>query len=443
MKISKRRQTPAPAPARRQKRARPAGPNTAKAPDTLAAPLRATPAEGHTPLATQGLGFEPREVAAYEAANRALVGKYPTLDIVLRDPDRFVADMSARFDAQKKVTPTNPYAFDFSDYGLPVMKGISAALEKEIAEVEKGTDHPAERAKGVAYLKELKADVDGHLSGGEISYRRTQELSYFVSEALGHFDHRRETPMQRAFLVIDRYLDGYTPKSLDQQIDNYHRNAFSVFDTRAARSSGLDEFHDTFDNAFFSTDKLELIALPTMEALNDDIFFRLSAYDLFPTGVAADPIAADGFVRPGGDFRVHDLRHSSDMFGRRRVYEAEHHMTEPQIRKLQKRIDVWRAELLGAVEKIPDPNLRGAAIFQSFNYHHDRGRPMVPSSFLPEKVDYTPKLLAMMQNVAGQDKGFKGQRYVQESYKWLRQFWLPKLDEERAILGEVELGPRA
>jgi hypothetical protein len=443
MKISKRRPTPASAPARRQKRARPASPQTAQAPDALNAPLRATRAEAHTPLPTQGLGFEPRELAAYEAANRALVGKYPTLDVVLRDPDRFIADLSARFDAQKKVTPANPYAFDFSDYGLPVMKGISAALEKEISEVEKGTDHPAERAKGVAYLQALKADVDGHLSRGEISYRRTQELSYFVSEALGHFDHRRETAMQRAFLVIDRYLDGYTPKSLDRQIDNYHRNAFSVFDTRAAKSSGLDEFHDTFDTAFFSTDKLELISLPTMEALNDDIFFRLSAYNLFPIGVAADPIAADGFVRPGGDFRVHDLRHSSDMFSRRKVYEAEHHMTEPQIRKLQKRIDVWRAELFGAIEKIPDRNLRGAVIFQAFNYHHDRGRPMVPSSFLPEKVDYTPKLLAMMQNVAGQDKGFKGQRYVQESYKWLRQFWLPKLDEERAILGEVELGPRA
>jgi hypothetical protein len=443
MKISKRRPAPALAPARRQKRAQPAVPkSTAQALDVLNPPLPPTRAEAHTPLASRGLGFEPHEVAAYEAANRALVGKYPTLDVVLKDPDRFVADMSARFDAQKKLTPTNPYAFDYSDYGLPVMKGISAAVEKEIAEVEKGTDHPAERAKGVAYLKELKADIDGHLSTGEISYRRTQELSYFVSEALGHFDHRRETAMQRAFLVIDRYLDGYTAKSLDQQIDNYHRNAFSVFDTRAAKSSGLDEFHDTFDKAFFSTDKLELISLPTMEPLNDDIFFRLNAYNLFPVGVAADPIAADGFVRPGGDFWVHDLRHSSDMFARRKVYESEHHMSEPQIRKLQKRIDVWRTELLGAIEKLPDKNLRGAVVFQAFNYHHDRGRPMVPSSFLPEKVDYTPKLLAMMQNVAGQDKGFKGQRYVQESYQWLRQFWLPKLDEERAILGAVELGPR-
>jgi len=330
--------------------------------------------EHHTPPPAGNLGFDAQEVAAYEAANDALAGKYPTLDVVLKDPDKFVSTMEARFDAQKKLTPANPYAFDFSEYGLPVMKQISAALDKEIAEA--GTAHPKE----VAYFQELKADVDGHLAKGSIDYRRTQELAYFSAEALGLLDHARETPKQRAFLVIDRYLDGYTPKTLDQQIENYHHNAFRVFDTNAPRISGLDRFHNTFDKAFFADSKLELISLPTMEPLGLDIFFRLSDYNLFPIGVAADPIGADGFMRPGGDFWTHDLRHSSDMFGRRKIFESEHHMTEPQVRKLQKRIDVWRAELLEKIDKIPDPNLKGAVTFLMFNWHHDRGRPMVPSS---------------------------------------------------------------
>jgi hypothetical protein len=385
-------------------------------------------------------GFTAGEVAAYDSANQALVSRYPTLDVVLNDPDAFVTTMEARFDEQKKLTPANPYAFDFSEYGLPVMKQVSAALAKEIREASHGAGDPDQRLKAVGYFRTLKSEIDRHVAGGSISYRRSIELAYYASEALGVLDYPKETRMQRAFLVIDRYLDGYTPKSLETQVDNYKHNTFSVFDTAAPHISGLDAFQKKFDDAFFATDKLEMISLPTMEPLGLDIFFRLSDYNLFPLGVAADPIGADGFVRPGGDFWTHDLRHSSDMFGRRKIFESEHHMTEPQIRKLQKRIDVWRAELLGKLDKISDANLKGAVTFLMFNWHHDRGRPMVPSSFLAPKVDSTPKLLHMMEALSGQDSGFKGMKTLQPAYDWLRGFWLPKLDEEKALLGDIKLG---
>src|SRR5205814_1028748 len=142
-----------------------------------------------------------------------------------------------------------------------------------------------ERAKGVAYFTRLKAEIDGHLAKGSISYRRTQELGYFASEALGHFDLRDESLRERAFLVIDRYLDGYRSPSLDEKIHDFETNSFRVFDhTSPAR--GLAMVAEPFEKAFFSKDQLELIGLPTLEPLGTDVFMRLSAYNLFLVGVA-------------------------------------------------------------------------------------------------------------------------------------------------------------
>lgn len=394
--------------------------------------------------------FTAEEVAAYHARNaRTAVGKYPTMELVLRDPDAFVADVTARFTARKAVAPNDAYGFDFSEYALPVMGQVHAALDQEITKVQATTarlkrDDPwrlfesftgkiAEHESGLSYLEELKADVGGHLARGNISYRRTQELGYFAARALGHFDLPDLSLRDRAFLSADRYLMGLYGTRLEAEIADYRAGAFRVFDGPSP-VEGFKLVHDTFDTSFFG-DELGMISLPTTDALGPEVFMRLASYDLFPMGITPEPQAADGFVRPGADFWAHDMRHSSSIFGRRKMYEAEHRLSEPQKRKLQKRIDVWRAELDDARKKLPDKELRYAVGFLMFNYHHDRGYPLVPSSYLPETIDRVPRLLHMMLTVSGQPVGFrKPKQTLDQAWAFLREFWLPKLAEEQAIL---------
>jgi hypothetical protein len=399
------------------------------------------------------------ETAAYEARNaKTARGKYPTLEKVLQDPDAFVQDMRGRFAAQKAKTPDTPYLFDVGDYATPVLKQMSEGLDAEIALLTKELkDLKAEGQMlpdflsrkdemrrdlqlGIDHCKALKAEVSGHADKGELSYRRMQELSYHVSQALGVFDYDDLNLRDRGFLLIDQYLMGVETPNIQELVRRYEANEFTVFQ-KDPNVEGFKMVQKPFEDAFLNTEEMEMVVLPTMEHLGPAPFMRLSSYDLFLVGVAADPVAADGFVRPGGDFWTHDIRHSSSIFGRRKMYEVEHQMSEPQVRKMQKKIDVWRAELDEARKAIPDKELRYAIGFFMFNYHHDRGYPMVPSSYKMDDVDHVSKLLYMMLKVSDQKIGFENPtKTLKKAYGWLREFWMDKLPEEQAILGAESLG---
>ena len=296
-----------------------------------------------------------------------------------------------------------------------------------------------DRKLGLEYLHELKADVDTHLGGGQVSYRRLQELSYFSSRALGMLDISDLNLRDRSFLMIDRYIHGRHGIPIADEYALYRNNAFVVFEGESP-VSGFKMVEKQFEEAFFNQSDLELISLPTTEDLGIEPFMRLSSYDVFLMGIAPEPAAADGFVRPGADFWAHDFRHSSSIFGKRKVYECEHRMTAPQTRKLQKQIDVWRADLDQARKQIPDKDVRIAVSFFMFNYHNDRGLPMVPSSYLPEASDTVPRLLHMMLTASKQSPPFGNPKAtLDKAYAWLREFYLERLPEEQAILGDFDL----
>lgn len=264
-----------------------------------------------------------------------------------------------------------------------------------------------------------------------------QALSYFSARAMGHFDEGDLSFKDRAFLVIDRFLQGHKPTSMADEVKLFQSGHLELFEKDPGVGSGFKRVQKPFVDGFSNQTSLQMISLPTSEPLGTDVFMRLSQYDVFLMGVTQEPVAADGFVRPGSDFYVHDARHNSAMFGKRLVYEAEHRMTEPQIRTLQKQVDVWRSELSAKLDELKDPKLKSAIEFFEFNYHHDRGLPMVPSSYLPEGFDYVPKLLYGMLKLSGQDggAGFDApNKTLNQAYTFLREFWLARLPQEQAIL---------
>ncbi len=403
-------------------------------------------------FAARGPSTPAEEALAYKELNAALVGKYPTLDRVLKDPDGYMTDVKGRFTAQKSKTPDTPYQFDFSDYGIPVLKGLQKTLDAKIgqqtvqlAQLQKTADASviAERKLGLDYLKMVKTEVSQHVAQGHISYQRLQELGYFSTRAMGHFDQESLGLRDRTFLVWDRALQSHKSVSMAQEIELFKTNQMQIF-PGASIDSDFRAEQQPFLNAFSNKHSFDMLTLPTSEELGRDVFLRLAAHNIYLVGVSGDPIAADGFVRPGSDFWVHDNRHNAAIFSRMAAYEAENRMSVAQVEALQKQIDVWRVDLNHQIQRISDPDLKHAVEFVEFNYHHDRGIPMVPSSFTKEHVDVNPHLASLTLKFAHQAKAAKavfsqGQQTLQQAYDWLRNFWLPRLPQEDQILGTQDI----
>ncbi len=397
----------------------------------------------------------PQAAAAYRAANRALVGKYPTLDKVLADPDKFVAEVQRRFAAQRKLDPKRPYKFQFGDYGLPVLKAWTPMIDAEIAKLEGqlAARRPwapwrawsvADRQETVAHLKELRTEVQRHLASGKVDYQRLLELGYYVSRAMGRYDMRQLNLRDKAMLVVDRALQGHRTGAIAMERAAFKSGEMTVFDAMSP-VAGFRFSMAAFEKAYLNPNKLEMITLPTSEALGTDVFMRLSNHPIFLVGVTQQPIAADGFVRPSADFWLHDVRHNSAIFATHQHYAERHGVTPETARRLSKQIDVWREDLLAAQAQIRDPELAKAVRFFEFNYHHDRGYPLVPSSYThgPENPEKLANLLYRTLKLANQRMEddinvFAAPRStIHQAYAWLHAFWSARLPQERAVLGQA------
>lgn len=397
------------------------------------------------------------ERAAYEANNAEMAARYPGMAMVLQDPDAFMGEMRNRFEEQKKLTPDDPYSFDFSEYGVPFLKKLGPVLDKEIAEVKAELERlddgqfafPAwmtgkgaeleDHQVALDFLNDLKKESAEHVEKGTVSYRRLQELGHFASHALGHFDHGKLPLGQKLFLEVDRRIEGHQEVSIKKQYDLFKENKFTVFQ-KTPSSKGYARVEKRYVDGFQNKEKLELLNLPCLEELENDIFDRMMNHQIYIAGVTGDPIPADGFVRPGGDFWLHDVRHNSGIFVERQEYFERNGMDEAQIAKLDKRGEVWYRDLKEEMARIDDKALRGACELVSFNFHHDRGHLMVPSNYLKDGAGIVPRALYAALRISGQGQaygvGVEKLPNLDVAHKWLQNFWLERLDQEKEILGK-------
>lgn len=412
---------------------------------------RATPTEGPAQLAITA-----EEKAAYQANNAEMAARYPGLAMVLQDPDAFLETMRGRFEEQKALSPDDPYSFDFSEYGVPFLEKLVPVLAKEIAEVETELERlddgqycfPAwmtgkgaeidDHKVALQFLNELKTESASHVEKGTVSYRRLQELGHFASHALGHFDHGKLPLGQKLFLEVDRRIEGHQDVGIQEQYDLFKENKFTVFQKTPA-SKGYARVEKRYVDGFQNPDKLEMLNLPCLEELENDIFDRMMNHQIYIAGVTGDPIPADGFVRPGGDFWLHDVRHNSAIFVERQEYFARNGMNEMQVAKLDKRSEVWYRELRAELATIEDKGLKGACEMVSFNFHHDRGHVMVPSNYRKSGAGLVPRALHAALKLSGQGQaygvGVEKLPNLDVAHKWLQSFWLARLDQEVEILG--------
>ncbi len=421
------------------------------------------------------LTITPEQRQIHDAANASQAEKNPFLAEVMKDPGAFKKELESRFQRQKELTPEDPYQFEFGDYGVPVLKDLDEMLNLEIAELgekrEKGLrgtgfrsgisaafgaigdlfnpfkwfDDP-NKDQGIAYLKELQNEVQEHIEKDSISYRRLQELGHYSATALGHFDDEDLGLRDRSMLVVDRYLLGKDRANIAEEQRRFQENDFALF-RKDAGDRGIRRATATFEYDFFNPDRLEMVALPVARSLGPGIFMQLLPHDMFLLGITREPEEADGFNRPGGDFYLHDMRHASSIYTKRKIYEKEHNLSQPQKEKLEVMQSVWKKELTEERKKIESKEMRYAIGFLGFNHHHDRGVPQLPSSFLVEDPDTVCLWLYRALKISGQPTGFeKPKETIKEAYNWLRDFWLERLPQEEAILAvsqpSGDAGPR-
>lgn len=380
------------------------------------------------------LELSPDERVRYRRRQAARAEQVPSLAVALADPSAFVAGLRSRFAAQKASTPSDPYAFDVMDLARDTLAEMKNALADEAKKVEGLPPEPAEDTLGRDYPRELEATVARHLAEGTISYRRLLELGFFAARALALFDVEEGAPA-RVFSAIDRYLQGYQDLSPAEEQQRFARNDTSVFREQGP-VAGIAPSGKTFTETFFDHDALGIVAFPTTARLGPGPFMRLVADDLYLIGVTPEPAAADGPDSSTEASWLFDLRHAVAMGQRRRAYDAMHGLAEATSAALDQRIEGWTSALDDARREVTNGELRRAIDFFLFHFHHDRGYPMVPSSYQePDAFEHVPRLLYAMLKASGLPVGFAGPiETMRQAFIWLQDFWLARLDEEKAIL---------
>lgn len=373
---------------------------------------------------------EPKPATAAAILNERLTNKFPRLAFVNKNPDLFIKEMQARFEAKKKQDPTRAYEFDYSEIGMPLVKDMAEWLTSKINDLGNETK---EQKVARQYLSDLRAEAQTYLNSNQVSYKALIEFSYFYSRAIGHFDTRPQRPLMRLFLFIDRSINGYKQLSITKEYDLYKNRQFNVFQKRSVtknfRSAEV-PFQD-----LFKQDHLDTIWVPTNESVNREIFMRLMSKNINLIGVTSDPILADGVLRPGGDFFNHDVRHESFKYYERGVYIKRHKLNEQQIQKLSEKSEEWYLEFKAELAKVQDPDFRNAIYHLAFNFHHDAGFPLVPSVYIYRVKDHAARNLYYMMELSGQGAGFKEPlKNLKLADQWLTQFWQARLMEETAIL---------
>jgi hypothetical protein len=385
---------------------------------------------------------------AYQKLNQEMVEKYPALENILRDPNQYKSEMEIRFRQQKAIDPTHPYRFDFSDQAGPTLRWMQKSIPAKIAKIEiiqrqMSSERSAQSQSYTTvlhYLTDLQNEINGYLAHDnvKVDYQSFFEVSYFFSRAIGLLDTTLFPAHVRWYLQIDRSLDGFKEYSPAQEYDFYRRREVNVF-TEKSTTAGFVASEESFLKAMWNPERLDMVMVPTQVSFSRDIFLRMMPFGIHFFGLTDEPVLSEGFLRPGGDFFVHDARHESTRIYKWNNYVEKHHLSKLQIQALKLKMDQWQNNLNEQLKLIPDDNLRGAVMFLLFSNHHDRGIPLTPSAYLRDKIEMIPLALYTMMKIGGQKTDFKwGYSYLPKAHEWLKNYWRPLLPEEIALIGNSD-----
>ncbi len=392
----------------------------------------------------------------------------PEVGIVVNNPDAFKAEINRRFREQKEAHPSAPLAFDFSEIGMIEIPVMLEKIEKKMevfedkkarlttftgqmraifggAEVPRLRDifFPSKLRRefelAIQYLRELNDILERHASDGRVAYDEFIALSHYYVRVMGLFDTFEMSFQDRASLILERRIQGYKDFDMRIELDKFRGRNFE-FVNRDSFLESYQESRAVFEGAYYAPqkmDELPYILVPSHGHFGIDIFQFLMSKDIYLLGMTDEPIRADGFLRPAGLFMLHDYMHSALMWHWQRKWMQENGINEEQWARLSQASDMWQVQLKEHLLAIEDPQMRRTARRLAFNIHHEQGFPLMPSVFLTEtKVNFTTRQLYFMEWIGGETPWtYKTMvRELDEAFEIVKDFWLSKLDEERAIL---------
>lgn len=375
---------------------------------------------------------------------------FPSLNPVLRDPDLFFLKMTERYEQQKNITPDNPHLFNYSEIGLPALKWMNQSAISQLSAIRihqhmlksKSVDHLVKIKKedldiAEIWLKDLLAEIDSYIQNRKVSYYDTLRLSNYYSRAISHFHDMLHPAWKKTMLNYDRYLEGYKPLSTKEEYELYKKNGFFIFPVE--KKSGIKGYRDAqavFEDSVLNKNKIKSILIPTYEVLDSEVISSLLTRDnIHLVGLSRVSIQADGFLRPPADFWYHDLRHESAKRYEKHIYMQENSIPESRNKDLITLMDKWHSELIKETEQITDNDLKEAVKLMTFNFHHDSGYPLAPSSFL--KKFNIGKMIAFYSSLVlgGENPKFKNPTInIKNAEKFLRNFWTERLSQEAQFL---------
>lgn len=406
---------------------------------------------------------------ATHEVNQKMVEKYPDLEFLLKDPVSFKEEMQRRFKEQKKLDPENPHRFDFSEIGLTELRIVRKMIPEEIAELKQrliaietrqNTKSVSNQLKGLVlrdqqkkmeleiglkFLDALLKETNFHLKKGKIDYLSFNEIAYFYARATGWFDRDSMRWRDRFMLIFEAKIQGYKKFPIQQEYEFYLNRDFKL-----SRSKSLwkenQRAMDLFKKDFWKKEELDFIMIPSHAHLGPDIFHRLMAYDVHIVGITRSPIGADGFLRPGGLFWIHDAVHSALIHITKKDYMETKQINQKEFEKMRPQIDQWFLELDKESKAIEDKTFRRVTRRLIFNMHHDRGYPLVPSVILnlPKLPGNAYALYFLLENYGhGVTMPPNTKRLLPKSYEWIQNFWKAREAQEQELLEYVRSNPIA
>ena len=391
--------------------------------------------------------------------NERLLAKYRRKGVgehilnIIADPHRYFENMQARFQIQKNITPSNPRQFDYSDFARPELTYMKTAIAEEMETLNQMLLRQRSRQRGslpafnnrlirdleegVLYLEDLLVEIKFHQMNDVIPYDDFVELSYFFSRATGYFDRRNMNFVDRTLLIVEEMIQEYRKFSIQTERQMYHNRDFDW--SRRARSleRNLNYGTEMFERGYANNDNLEFLIVPSNAHLGPDIFHRLMNSRVYLVGMSHRAIGADGFLRPGGLFWIHDLRHSVLIHWGLRGYIDLNNIPQSRLTDFYEKVDQWFVDIDRASRQIEDPVLRRVTRRLIFNIHHDRGYPIIPSSAIGLQQEFSMDMLYHLLERTGNGVSMPIGSYTRlpEALEWMQSFWRAKLQEEIDFLG--------
>lgn len=315
------------------------------------------------------------------------------------DPRGYFEEVQNRFAAQKAKDPNRPYGFP-----MPELRKTVLDLREMVAErliqyglgqnvIWRKSDerwikfYSAIGMKSAVLriydnarierdlLRAIQKDLEA-IDENAPAYDEMIRLGYYTSRAMSLTN---EFYRPYRMLLLNHFLQTKL-KTPRQELADYRSNQDLFVGVRKP-STYMSIFTDASE--IFDPNQLRMVILPTVGALDSQIFVRLQGVPLYPAGVLASDLSADGWIFNSAELYSHDILFHGGLLTRAtNNFYKKLKLTPEEIQRFQDKQDEWFERFITAVDSLTDPKLKAGIMDLTITTIHDRANIFYPGSFI-------------------------------------------------------------